>query len=208
MRLFLRFKEIPQIENIRIKRELAKRDTVGPDKAGPFHPPPPPEAEPSEEQVQEPATPDDSKDTDLEAKNGRPLFKKDDGPRKQRTEQPRSKSPSLGELLYWSDRSFSYISDVLTSSFLGSRGKKNLRQLTKGEFKDLESLKVDILTNLSPLQEVDKDTIVKMLKSQCRVPKTISSILTSRDINLDSLSVDDFRMKVIGVYIECVTVEN
>ena len=206
--LLERFKEIPQIENIRIKRELAKRDTVGPDKAGPFHPPPPPEAEPSEEQVQEPATPDDSKDTDLEAKNGRPLFKKDDGPRKQRTEQPRSKSPSLGELLYWSDRSFSYISDVLTSSFLGSRGKKNLRQLTKGEFKDLESLKVDILTNLSPLQEVDKDTIVKMLKSQCRVPKTISSILTSRDINLDSLSVDDFRMKVIGVYIECVTVEN
>ena len=69
--LLERFKEIPQIENIRIKRELAKRDTVGPDKAGPFHPPPPPEAEPSEEQVQEPATPDDSKDTDLEAKNGR-----------------------------------------------------------------------------------------------------------------------------------------
>lgn len=41
--LLERFKEIPQIENIRIKRELNKRDTVGPEKAGPFHPPPPPE---------------------------------------------------------------------------------------------------------------------------------------------------------------------
>ena len=43
--LLERFKEIPQIENIRIKRELAKRETTGPDKAGPFHPPPPPEQE-------------------------------------------------------------------------------------------------------------------------------------------------------------------
>ena len=40
--LLERFKEIPQIENIRIKRELSKRETVGPDKAGPFHPPAPP----------------------------------------------------------------------------------------------------------------------------------------------------------------------
>ena len=35
--LLERFKEIPQIENIRIKRELNKRDSVGPEKAGPFH---------------------------------------------------------------------------------------------------------------------------------------------------------------------------
>jgi len=218
--LLERFKEIPQIENIRIKRELAKRDTVGPEKAGPFHPPPPPEPEQKEDLEPAPETEDNptvdvkdapKKETEIpnvKDADGRPLFRKDDGPRKKRIEHPRSTSPSLGDLLYWSDRSFSYISDILTTSFLGSMGKKNLRQLTKAEFKDLENLKVDILTNLTPLQDIDKNTIINMLKSQCRIPKAISNVLKSRDINLDSLSVDDFRMKVIGVYIECATVEN
>ena len=41
--LLERFKEIPQVENIRMKRELRKRDSIGPEKAGPFHPPPAPD---------------------------------------------------------------------------------------------------------------------------------------------------------------------
>ena len=67
MRLLLeRFKEIPQIENIRMKRELTKSDTVGPEKAGPFHPPPPPKAK--EENAPEPPTPPSQTDekTDIE----------------------------------------------------------------------------------------------------------------------------------------------
>ena len=41
--LLERFKEIPQVENIRMKRELRKRNSIGPEKAGPFHPPPAPD---------------------------------------------------------------------------------------------------------------------------------------------------------------------
>ena len=81
--LLERFKEIPQVENIRMRRELKKRDAVGPQKAGPFHPPPAPE---KKEEVSE-------KD------NGRPLFKQDDGPRKQRVDTPRSK-PGVAEIWF------------------------------------------------------------------------------------------------------------
>ena len=102
--LLERFKEIPQIENIRIKRELAKRDTVGPEKAGPFHPPPPPDQDPKTEPEKDTPTPpakdDKVVDVDVKDADGRPLFKKDNGPRKKglilRNQRP-------WELVVWPD---------------------------------------------------------------------------------------------------------
>lgn len=204
--LLERFKEIPQIENIRIKRELEKRDSAGPPKASPYHNPNHQqdlEKMDKQAKITEKQNEQKQNNTNTDIKeNGRPRNKQDDGPRKQRVENPRSKSPSLGEMIFWSEKTLNYISDILTASFIGSLGKKNLRQLTKAEFHSLEKMKVDILTNLIPLQNIDKQTIISMLKSQSRTPKSIANLLSERDINLESMSVEDFRKNVIGVYIE------
>ena len=168
--LLERFKEIPQIENIRIKRELSKRDTVGPEKAGPFHPPPPPEKPEPNPAKDEPA-PDD-KTTDIEVQGGRPLFKQDDGPRKKRVEKPRSK-PSVAECFVYAEESWSKISEVVTKAFLEVNQKKNMRQLTKAQFADLEKLKLDIFTNFDIGDDVSEASIYKSLKNNVKAPQKV-----------------------------------
>ena len=165
--LLERFKEIPQIENIRMKRELTKRDTVGPEKAGPFHPPPPPKAK--EENTPEPATPPSQTDekTDIEIEGGRPLFKQDEGPRKKRVETPKSK-PGLATIVVNAEKTWSHISDTITNCYLSSAGKKNLRQLTKAEFKNLEQLKLDVFSNIDVSDDITDNIIYELLSNKTR----------------------------------------
>ncbi len=201
--LLQRFKEIPQIENIRLKRELNKRDTTGPQKAGPFHPPPPPEKDEEKPSIEGPETSPVDKVTDIDvpAKNGRPLFKNDEEPRKKRAEKPRS-TPSLAEAIVYADECWSKVSDVITHAFLKSNGKKNLRQLTKAEFRDLEKLKLDIFTNFNIGDEVTENTIYSSLKSGVKTPTDMVNDLTSKSVNIDNMNVDSYRKHVIGTYIE------
>jgi hypothetical protein len=200
--LLERFKEIPQIENIRIKRELSKRDTVGPEKAGPFHPPPAPELQEKEapKTVDLPPAPDD-KQTDVNVDGGRPLFKKDDGPRKKRVETPKSK-PGLASAIVYAEETWVKISEVLTNAYLSSNGKKNLRQLTKSQFTDLEKLKLDVFTNFNIGDEVNENTIHNSLKNNARTPIEITESLRANDINIDDMTIDAYRKHVIGTYIE------
>ncbi len=200
--LLERFKEIPQIENIRIKRELNKRDTVGPEKAGPFHPPPPPEKAEKEtpKTVDVPPAPDD-KTTDINVDGGRPLFKKDDGPRKKRVETPKS-TPGLAEAIVFAESSWSTVSDVLTNAYLKSYDKKNLRQLTKSQFKDLEKLKLDVFTNFDVGQDVNENTIHAKLKEGTKTPKKLQSSLDAKNVSVDTMNVDTYRKHIIGCYIE------
>jgi hypothetical protein len=199
--LLERFKEIPQIENIRIKRELDKRDSSGPPKASPYHNPNHQQDMEKMDKQAKIAENKNNSNTDIK-EVGRPNNKLDEGPRKKRTETPRSNSPSLGEILFWSEKTFAYISDVLNVSFLGFSNKKNLRQLTKAEFHTLEKLKFDIFTNLEPLQVVDKITVINMLKSNCKMPSSIAKSIRDRNINIEDMSVEDYRIKILGVCVE------
>tara|TARA_R100001163_G_C5065610_1_gene203618 strand:- start:560 stop:2572 length:2013 start_codon:yes stop_codon:yes gene_type:complete len=200
--LLQRFKEIPQVENIRIKRELSKRDTVGPEKAGPFHPPPVPEKkEEAPKTVDLPPAPED-KETDINVDGGRPLFKKDDGPRKKRVEKPRSKKPSLAEAIVYAEESWAKVSDVITNAFLQLNDKKNLRQLTKSQFRDLENLKLDVFTNFDIGDKVNEDTILESLKNNLKTPSTVNEHLINSNVSIDSMSIDAYRKHVIGCYIE------
>ncbi len=193
--LLERFKEIPQVENIRMKRELRKRDSVGPQKAGPFHPPPPPEK-------QDAATPKSPNDlnTDVELEGGRPLFKQDDGPRKQRVAKPKS-TPGVAEMMVWAESSYDKISHTVNDAFLSSSNKKNLRQLTKAENNNLETLKVDIFTNLEPMQKVDASVVSEKLKSKAKASKTFMQSLKRNNLSVD-MGLDLFRKNVIALYIE------
>tara|TARA_Y100000004_G_scaffold196935_1_gene268843 strand:- start:2994 stop:4991 length:1998 start_codon:yes stop_codon:yes gene_type:complete len=196
--LLERFKEIPQIENIRMKREIRKRETIGPEKAGPFHPPPPPDKQ--EKPATEPKVEPGENDTPINIDGGRPLFKQDDGPRKKRTETPKSK-PGVAELMIWAEASLQQVNDIVNEAYLKSNSKKNLRQLTKAQVSDLEYLKLDIFSNLDALQTVNAEVIFDKLKAKSRTPKHISDKLNADNVNLD-MGIDLFRKTYIGIYIE------
>lgn len=221
-----RFKEIPQIEKIRLQREFEDRqgeDT--PDKAGPFH-------NANHKQDLEKIALQSSKVTpqDVGLKtsvpkdmllpqpktapgvglpnapkpsnpNGRPINTKDTNPRKQRTETPRSK-PGVAEFVYWAEESWKEISDVLTDAYLNAKAKKNLRQLTKAEVLELEKLKVDVLTNVELMSDVDAASVRDILATNKKTPKSFASVLAENNVNPESMNIDKYRMKVISLYIQ------
>lgn len=226
--LLERFKEIPEIEKIRLKREVKERDNENyPQKAGPYHSTeqknslekialqtgkilpqdvgiktsvpkdllmvpqkPPAGAIPQSSQTPKPSNP-----------NGRPPLSKDTQPRKQRTEKPRSK-PSVAELIVWAESSWETISETLNEAFLSHLSKKNLRQLTKAQFTDLETLKLDVLTNLNLLEEVNAKRIQEVLSNKSKTPAEFLNILKEKSISTETMSVDKYRKNIIGIYIE------
>jgi hypothetical protein len=207
--LLERFKEIPQIENIRIKRELAKREGSGPDKAGPFHPPAPPEQE-QETKPEAPAPVDppskDDETVDVDLKNakdvdGRPMFSRDKQPRKKRVETPKSK-PGLASMIVWSENAWHSVSNIVTNAYLKSNSKKNLRQLTKAQVKDLEQLKLDVFTNLEIDDSVNEKTVYSKIKSGVRTPSDFTDNLNSNNINIDSMTIDNYRAYILGLFVE------
>ncbi len=207
--LLERFKEIPQIENIRLKREINKRDTVGPDKASPFH-----NANHKQDmekidkqgkinkQNQPKQAPEQNeKPSDP---NGRPLFKKDDGPRKKRVETPKS-SPGLAELFPWASKSFSEISNTINKAYLSSQDKKTLRQLTKSEVNILEKIKIDIFTNLEPMETVSAALVKEKASSGLLAPKSFLQKMNNLGINLDDMTLEEYRNSTVALFVEEIT---
>jgi hypothetical protein len=221
-----RFKEIPQIEKIRLKRELEEREgDYIPDKAGPFH-----NANhkmdlekialqggkvtpqdvglkssvPKDILIPKPVTntnvglPNAPKPSNP---NGRPPMKQDSGPRKQRIANPKSK-PGVAEFIYWAESSWKEISDTLNEAYINSKSKKNMRQLTKSEIKELETLKLDVLTNFEIMSKVNASTITSVLSSKAKTPKSFTNILNANNINLELMSIDKYRMQVMSMYIQ------
>lgn len=224
--LLQRFKEIPQIEKIRLQREVADReDDKNPNKAGPYHTPQ------HKENLEKIALqsgkmlPQDvglkttvPKDLLLQPKpsspfgggspqpkpsnpNGRPENSTDVGPRKQRIAKPKSQ-PGVAELMVWAEESWNTISTILNNAYLSQKNKKNLRQLTKSEASELENLKLDVLTNLELFSETNAQNITDILKSNKTMPIEFKNELISKGINLDIMSFDKYRRSAIGVFVE------
>ena len=180
-----RFKEIPAVERVRLDRENKERDKERlPDKVGPFHPP--------KEEFE-----------DIGGENGRPNFKKDDGPRKKRSEKPKSK-PGVAELIVWASQSFDLISDITNKAFLAVNDKKNMRQLTKAQINDLETLKLHVLANLSVMSKVDAESIKNLIASNQKMPLEFKNALKTQGIDLSKMSMDDYKRQVVGLYTEYV----
>lgn len=221
-----RFKEIPEIEKIRLKREVSAREEgkTSP-KASPYH-------DPKHKQNLEKialqsgkVTPQDvglktsvPKDVLIPKppvapagpaaptakpsnSNGRPPLSNDTGPRKQRVANPRSK-PGVAELVVWSETSWEKLSDILTNAYLKSNNKKNLRQLTKAEVNNLEQLKIDVLTNLPLFSEVDEHSIAQLLSSNVQTPMEFTKLLKNNNIVLEDMTIDTYRRSILGLYIE------
>ena len=212
-----RFKELPNVEKIRLKREYKDRGADNtPDKASPFHNPnqkqemekmeKQSELNEKKEQEKKPALPERPKKPDSPKEirdEGRPPFKLDEGPRKQRVETPKS-APGLAETIVWAQSTFDTISEVITDAYLKMNNKKNLRQVTKAEVADMEKIKMDVLTNLQPLQEISVEIIHEQLSAGKLCPKEFRECLASKNIDTSSMNIDSYRRSAIGCYVEYV----
>jgi hypothetical protein len=227
--LLQRFKEIPQIEKIRLQREVADReDDKNPKKASPYHTPQHKDnlekialqsgkVLPSDVGIKssvpkdillQPKAPSpfggggsSQKPQSPSSPNGRPPESKDSSPRKQRVAKPKSQ-PGVAELVIWAEDSWNNISEVLNNAYLNHQNKKNLRQLTKAQVNDLEKLKLDVLTNIPLLSNVNAKSISEVLISKRQTPKEFINILNEKNINLDNMNIDKYRRSILGIYIE------
>ena len=184
-----RFKEIPSVEKMRLKREGKDRDKeVYPNKVGPFH-------KPEMEEFQ----PDSNKETTPEG--GRPPFKKDEEPRKKRVDTPKSK-PGLADVVVWASESFEEISSTVNKAYLSINKKSNMRQLTKAQILEVETLKLHILTNLNLLQPVNAQLITDIVSSDKQMPLNFKKLVVNNKISPSNMAMEDYKKRIVGMYVE------
>ena len=148
-----------------------------------------------------PSGPPQDEKKSKDPKGGRPLLKKDEKPRKKRTEKPKSK-PGVADPVVWLENAWSEISQILNKAFLGTKNKKNLRQLTKAEVSELESLKLAVFTNTELFSKVHAKAVYETVQSGLSAPAGFRNILMSKGITVENLSIDDYRKHLLGSYLE------
>lgn len=226
-----RFKEIPSVEKMRIKREIKEREQEKlPPKTSPYHNPqhmndlekiglqsgkltpqdvglktsvPTKLLLPPDpnKPATTPGVPQNSKKPVSSPKGGRPNFKQDSEPRKKRVDKPKSK-PGLAELFVWTQSAFDMISETTNEAFLAIKNKSNMRKLTKSEEQELEKIKLDILTNTEVCSKVTKASIQEILSKGLRCPNKFYQHLVANNINPIHMPIEDYKKNLLGAYVE------
>lgn len=211
-----RFGELHDIEESRIKTEGRKRNTRKmPPKADPFH-----NGNVDSEyrkialqkgeigiddvttlkpkEIIEPTnTPQNQQEKKQPNDNGRPPFVRDSKPRKQKRVLPKNK-PAISSVMVWSNEAQKTISNIVNPAILHFYQKKNLRELTKSEFVNLEEIKFQVLCNLEPFEEINEDKIALIMEQNTSITdkqKLLKKQLNAEFIekNNKSPSLDEMR---------------
>lgn len=201
--LLERFREIPNIERVRVRREERERtnDAAAPKKASPYHNPQHkndiakialtkdildpeylddiglPYAEPAQIEEASPAVPKDGKN-EPKLDNGRPPFSKDTQKRKEKRVLPRSSDATSKTM--WAVEAQTKISEIVSPIALGHFGKKNVRSLNKAEVDQLEHLKLCILTGMQPFMDIDEGVIKELIDSKTKPSTAFYSLAESK----------------------------
>jgi hypothetical protein len=196
--LLERFRELPAIEKIRVRREERARvkDALAPKKAGPYHNPQ------HKEDIAKIALTKDVLDNDIYLENlGLPTseidqinkIEVDDAPKpvvkdtnpaspdpkggrpnnsrdQQKRKEKRVLPRSKGDVstTLWAYEAQKDISELVMPMALAHFKKKNARSLTKSEFDQLEYLKLCILTGVKPYMDIDADVIKAIIDSDTK----------------------------------------
>lgn len=219
--LLERFKESSRVEKTRLGNEKSERDADSlPDKAGPFH---------NGNFGQETEKMDKQHTNNLEinkmsldnqvkiaktkvttkppiakkqsAPNGRPKNSTDQNGRKKRIAKPRSK-PGVAQVIEWTNNTWENISENINSGFLSINNKTNLRQLSKAQIKELETIKVDVLTNIEPLESFDIKTVYDIVIGGYKPPREFTEMLENNMISIDFMNIENYRKAVLAAYVE------
>ena len=200
--LLERFRELPGIERIRVRREERERtnDVNAPKKAGPYHNPQHkedmakigitkdvldteeyfdklglPSADMSAAPV-EPAPPSQSKKPEQEA--GRPKLARDTQKRKQKRVLPRSGDATSATL--WAMEAQAKISDIISPIALSHFNKKDVRSLNKAQIDQLEHLKLCVLTGMHPYMDITPDAVNQLLDQHTKPAEGFNSLTDSK----------------------------
>ena len=204
--LLERFRELPGIERIRVRREERERsnDKNAPKKAGPYHNPQhkddiakislTKDVLDSDEYLEKiglpPAIKEEAVDVqptreeeeyDPEEPNGRPKFSRDTTKRKEKRVLPRSVQATTATL--WAVEAQNKISDVISPIALAHFNKKNARSLNKAEVDQLEYLKMCILTGMTPFMEITPEVVKDLLDRGTKPSDDFNSVVQA---NIDS----------------------
>jgi len=204
--LLERFRELPGIEKIRVRREERERtnDSAAPKKAGPYHNPqhredvakialtkdiidsneyldrvglPAKTEDVVEDRVESPS-PEREASYSPEAENGRPRFSRDVTKRKQKRVLPRSGDPMTATL--WALEAQNKISDIISPIALAHFDKKNARSLNKAEVDQLEYLKMCILTGMEPYMEITPETVKALLDAGTKPSEDFNIVIAEK----------------------------
>ena len=200
-----RFKEIPQVERMRLEREGKARDGEKmPPKASPFH-----NATHDKDmekidrqgEINEKISieKEKSKPKPTSPQGGRPQNKQDTNKRKKRVDTPKSR-PGLAELASWTINTYEAF-DVISKGYLEFVGKKNKRQLTKSEVQEIADIKLRVLASLPPLANVDHKLIHEALADNEPLPSSLREMLSTSGISTENRALDDYESTVIGMFI-------
>jgi hypothetical protein len=208
--LLERFRELPGIEKVRVKREQRERlNEESPNKAGPYHNPqhkediaklalnkdainkeeyleqlglPPVEVE----EVSEPKTAIPEKETpDVVREPGRPEFSRDTEPRQKRRVVPRSNEPTAAIL--WGIEAQEKISSFITPAICEHFGRKNATALSKSQVDELEYLKLCIFTGMEPMIEVTPELIQEVLNQKTNPSKAFLKIVDDKKTSFETI---------------------
>jgi len=195
--LLERFREIPNIERVRVKREERDRRADNmPDKASPYHNPQlrndvvkiglnkdmiddtyleemgiPTKDRPENPTVNSPQVQQPSSPV---KEAGRPPASRDSGPRKQKRVLPRSGEATVATL--WAIEAQDKISEILNPIALQHFNKSNVRSLNKDELSKLDKLKISVLANLEIFEDVDEEKVKSLLDKNPPIPNDYLSL--------------------------------
>lgn len=232
-----RLGENPDIEKIRVRREERDRrnDSLIPRKASPYHSPNIREDvtkilatkdmltddfydEYEIEKQNAPASPapkfgggnpiQDKKVTDKQ--NGRPAGIGDSQKRKQKVVQPRTATPSTATI--WAYNAQKTIAEIVTPMILDFYKKSNVRQLTKGEFSELEHLKLCLLTGIEPFMDINPEVISRLIQDSYRpkeefYSKVDNEIQNFVYANSRKPTIDELKLIYASVYVDLSEIE-
>ena len=209
--LLVRFREIPSIGKVRVRREEKERvnDSNMPKKAGPYHNPHHkqdmakigltkdildteeyfdqiglPVAE-QEEEITEVNTDTENSDPKPVQEAGRPLMTQDTEPRKKRVDIPRSAEPTSAIL--WGIEAQEKIADTVTPAICEHFGKKNATALSKSQIDELEYLKLCIFTGMEPMIEVTPEIINEVLKKNTKPSMAFLKIVDDKETTFNTI---------------------
>jgi hypothetical protein len=216
--LLERFRELPGIEKVRVKREQRERlNQESPNKAGPYHNPQHKEdiakialnkgdlakeeyleqlGLPAAEEVVEEkpqATSPKEESTEPVGEPGRPEFSRDTEPRKERTVLPRSSEPTSAIL--WGIEAQEKISSFITPAICDHYGKKNATALSKSQVDELEYLKLCIFTGMDPMIEVTPEIIQEVLNQKTNPSKAFLKLVDDKKTSFETI-----RQKKVNAY--------
>ena len=133
--------------------------------------------------------------------NGRPPAKLDEGPRKKRVDTPKSK-PGVAEFLVWTENSYDKISSIANRGYLAIKDKSTMRELTRLEAAELESLKLDVLSNIEPMSDFSEKDVTSVIGSAKKMPKTLFEKLKKEKINIVDMNMVAYKRHAVSSYIE------